>query len=641
MTTLAILQGQGAAQPEQLPQSSGSRIEQDSWTSPSCAYSTEDGLFSISPWAPEGENFVDEFFRLQDSPGALVDRIHEVSSNSGSARHGERPPSLESDPAYSDIGDTHDDDDDDECDDVLILDMGNDVDNDDVFAEGVDIDLPLSSPSFQMRVYDPGSTDYECSNEYSAEAIESAAEEWSGKVQELPSITEEESVAAEAMDIVATDIKRRSSDTIVQPPLSSKDHGIRRVSTMSDYQRLKGRHKSPKLVAFKASPAGPAITAMSVQPAEAWKVASMYEDATTSSHDSSVPRRRTSQTIQSDLGISQMLWEEPSSSSDSEITVLTGSGIDYLVADEIEEDNASPSPMERLKTKLKAWSWERELSEASPDNRSRFIPLIDTDERRHRRQSSDFVENPPGPPNTVRHSGQSSMINSDPQTPADPDVLEDDEDEPVMELKTKNSFRPIRGQDSNDSAAFSNDYLAIPRRTASLPSSRSMTDGDDACFPHRDSVDISHARMEWDEVKDKRSQELIMNSRDSFIITKSRLEAKHPKGSRSVTPPGGAITWRRFGGLSPIADASPPGVSLLEARKGKQKADGPVEAAESHQQHAHEHGVKTEKHKGRGSSKKKKVELVDTLEQESDEHDDCPICEAHRPRWFEAEHRES
>lgn len=214
----------------------------------------------------------------------------------------------------------------------------------------------------------------------------------------------------------------------------------------------------------------------------------------------------------------------------------------------------------------------------------------------------------------------------------------------MIELKTKSSPRPIPGQPSTSGAPSSWDYLSVPRRTASLPSSRTVPDGEESCFPHRDSVDISHARMACDEIKDKRSQELIMNSRDSFLITKSRLQAKHPKANRSATPPGGAITWTRFGGLSPIADASPPNKSLLEARKGKQRDDGSVYKRvdimeESEHDSTDERRPRTKKHRSRSSSKRK-VELVEAPTQHPDEHEDCPICEVHRPRWFEAEHRE-
>lgn len=619
--------------------------ELDSFASPSRAYSTEDGLFSTSPWIIDDENPRDEFIRIQDLRVALEARLHEASSSSGSARRSEMPKSVESQSSDSiDSNARNDADDDDGRDETMSMDQDHDQESpdmdagDNVWAEGIDIDLPLRPSSFQMRVFDPGSTDYESSKEYSAATIATTAQEWSGKVQELPSIREEGSIPIEAKDFAPAYVKRRSSDTFIQSAVSPNIHGMRRVSTMTDYQRLKGRHKSPKLVAFKASPASPAMTAMSVQPAEAWKVATIYEDPGHTSYGSEHSSRRTSQTIRSDLGISQMVWEEPSSSSDSDITVLTGSGVDYLVAQDVEGDNASSSPMERLKTKLKAWSWERELSEASHDSRLRQVPRSYTEERSGRRQSSDYLEEPPGPPNTVRHSGQSSALNSDPQTPTDADRDEYDEDDSVIELKAKAWSRPIPVPSSTSSAvASSSEFLAIPRRTSSLPVSPSVSESEETRFPHRDSVDISHARMDLDEIRDKRNQELIMNARDSFLITKSRLEARHPKIGRSVTPPGGAITWSRFGGLSPIVDASPPGVFLLEARAGKQKL------VQTPEERPDEHEAKKAKQYVR-SAAKKKVEVVEiSREHENEhenEHEDCPICEVHRPRWFETEHRE-
>lgn len=155
-----------------------------------------------------------------------------------------------------------------------------------------------------------------------------------------------------------------------------------------------------------------------------------------------------------------------------------------------------------------------------------------------------------------------------------------------------------------------------------------------------------------------------MNSRDSFLITKSRLEAKHRKTRQPVTPPGGTIKWNRFTGLDPIADASPPSASLLEAWKSRQKIEevglNGVEAMEIYQRPEeqlpgkrkhksvdvalHEHH--TDQHdKGKGKRKtagasRKKVEVVETPQEVTNEHEDCPICEVYRPRWFETEHRE-
>lgn len=341
--------------------------------------------------------------------------------------------SDQSDAVDSNIG--KDADDHDDRDDVVVLDqdegggVGYMDTHNDVYAEEVYADLPIQSPSFQVRVFDPGSLEHACTSEYSAETAEITVHEWSGDTQELPAIKEEEPTTEGTTEHVPTYMQRRSSDTGLQFPNSSGGHGMRRVSTMTDCHRLKGRHKSPRLVAFKADAASPVITAISVRPAEECQIASMYQDGTKLPFESEAPSRRTAQAMQSDHGISKVVWEELSSSSDSDITVLTGTGIDYTIIDELAGDNASPSPMERLKTKLRAWSWEREMSEASADNRSRFVPVLDAEERSHARQSSDYLENPLGPPNTVRHSGQSSTIHSDPQTPADSEALEGGQDD--------------------------------------------------------------------------------------------------------------------------------------------------------------------------------------------------------------------
>lgn len=380
-----MLQDQGVVMLDQFSQTFHSRVEADSWTSPSRTYSTADGPFNVSPWVRDDEDYGNDFFRLQDLCTVLQSSIfNEASSSSGSGRRGNTPKTVSSFSATSRSTSADDGGDHDNA-SILILDEEVIDISSDVDARRPEVESPPRSPEFEMRVFDPGSTEYETSNEYSAEMIESAVEEWNGKAHELCAIDEEESASAEAMDVIFADLKRRSSDTEVQSPASSNSHGIRRVSTMSDYQRLKGRHKSPKLVAFKTGPASPAMTAVSVQPAEAWKISSSYQESTDHPQSTAMPIRRTSQTFQSDLGISQMVWEEPSSSSDSAITVLTGSGIDYLVANAIEEEYGIPSPMERLKTKLKAWSWEREMAESSHDTRSAFIPLMSTEGRGHRR----------------------------------------------------------------------------------------------------------------------------------------------------------------------------------------------------------------------------------------------------------------
>lgn len=323
--------------------------------------------------------------------------------------------------------------------------------------------------------------------------------------------------------------------------------------------------------------------------------------------------KQTAHTVQSDHGTVQMVWEEPAASASSSVaTVLVDDSVDVAFADDIENHVVPPSPrMERVKTKLTVWSWERELGDDS-DDRPRWLPLMDLNDERRRPSNrlSDHSPNseaPPCPPNTARQSGQSSAKHSQPQSPAIELSDESSEDSP---LELKSTLKPHTAGPTRSSTP---DYLsAAPLRRSSLPASPSISKDlsrlgvDDIKFrSHRDSVEITHGHLRRHEEEGPINQEL-MNVRDSFDLTKSKLAAKYARAgtptipiSRSATP---TMQRTRLVSLSPIVDASPPSSFTVS----RQERSAEVEADD---------------------------------ERHPDEHDNCPICDEHRPRWFEAKHR--
>ncbi|KAI7717433.1 hypothetical protein KC353_g4581, partial [Hortaea werneckii] len=238
---------------------------------------------------------------------------------------------------------------------------------------------------------------------------------------------------------------RRLSD--LQAERDVRDAGIvpRRASSMGDFNSLQGRSILRPLPA-KAAPAGVALTATSVHPAEQYKINRIYQHPNArwrhDVYDSRKPTR-TEQTVYSGSTKYQILWEEPpQSDTDSDTTLIMESSETPQV---IEPDSdsilahisRSPSPMGRLKTKLAAWSWAKEQEELGLEDEededeagqgggrakatSQLMPaagatcLLST---RRRSPIEDAIgsEGPFAPPNTVR-SGASSAQRSAPQTP--------------------------------------------------------------------------------------------------------------------------------------------------------------------------------------------------------------------------------
>ena len=375
---------------------------------------------------------------------------------------------------------------------------------------------------------------------------------------------------------------------------------------MTELHKLHSYERPPRLVSEKGSPARPAVSACSVQVLEAPKLNIVYRYPQLR-HMHLVQDKHFSmmaQTMQSDLGTCQMLWEEPpSSSSGSTVTLLEDTTIEDSSNGLSTHNTGMPNPlMEKLKTKLTAWTWERERA-GNFEERPRWIPLMKFDEHR-RGRSSDHLsspELPPGPPNTERHSGQSSAKHSTPQTPAVAET--DEEDENPIELKIKSAAVDHTAEHSARHAPMKDDYLTVPLRRYSVPTSSSVPHqlsnlaAEDTHFQfHRDSIDLQRQRMRLREVEGNMNQHL-MNARDSFVLAQAKFDVKYPRPLLSSS----AIGFGRFGGLSPILDASPPAGSNWPSERTDSSSISPTVAKE--------------------------------------EHSNCPICEVDRPRWFEERYR--
>ncbi|KAK0287031.1 hypothetical protein LTR35_004501 [Friedmanniomyces endolithicus] len=408
---------------------------------------------------------------------------------------------------------------------------------------------------------------------------------------------------------------RRLSDPDARSRQDPAPDPVRRsASSMSDFQHLKTRLKFLPFAA-KAAPADPAITACSVRIAESPRLNTVYEhpDPQYGSRPAfgKGAATKTAQTVSSGRSTYQMVWEEPAPSEGSESdTTLIEPSEEPEGADE-ESGGRSPSPMGKVKTKLAAWSWAREQQDKAEDSESGSRPvlslmLVDTDRRRERSE-----DHPYAPPNTEKHSASSSARHSGLQTPheqpeviaeedddvqqADDEAEVDEEDEQPMELRFKSAFHRIRSL----SMPASTDYLTVPGRMlhstspssptaphappSGLPRAMSNLAAEEARFmSHRDSLDLNHHRIE----REARMNQLLMTTRDSFVLAKTKYEAKYPKTA-------GGITYNRFGGLSTIPDASPPeegreGFAALERRveggrravsEGAVKADGHIKWA--------------------------------------------------------------
>ncbi|KJX94478.1 hypothetical protein TI39_contig4189g00014 [Zymoseptoria brevis] len=222
-----------------------------------------------------------------------------------------------------------------------------------------------SMPSFQIRLFDPESSMYGKVDEY-GEMPALVVEEWPGEVKEMPSIQEEELDVQDSREELPASLKRRLTETHVTFPDPVPRQAVRRTPTMTEFCRLKGRVRSPVLIAVKGNPASPAVTACTVRPATSATLKPWHEQPDEPSNQGLVPQtdsKTTAQTIQSDLGTCQMLWEEVTLPQTGSKTLAQASSprassamlISSLLKSDISSE-ADNCPIENLKTKLRAWS---------------------------------------------------------------------------------------------------------------------------------------------------------------------------------------------------------------------------------------------------------------------------------------------
>jgi hypothetical protein len=230
-----------------------------------------------------------------------------------------------------------------------------------------------------------------------------------------------------------------------------------------------------------------------------------------------------------------------------------------------------------------------------------------------------LTDEPYAPPNTERPSGASSAKHSAPHSPPleayDTPGADDDEEDHPLELKVKASFSHPASTIPPSLRKAQGDYLSLPvqksRRTPSSPGASkpikiisrepSNVSIEDAHFKaHKDSLVLLQRRKD----EGKMNQQL-MNSRDSFVLNRSKFDSRYPKSVLDAKP-----AWSRD--LSPIPDASPPDARVQASLRAMEKV---MEAPERRER----------------KSKEKSVDRT-----HPDEHVGCPICEVERPRWFEA-----
>lgn len=464
-------------------------------------------------------------------------------------------------------------------------------------------------------------------------------QEWSGEVIEMPAIDEDQ--ASEGSDNIESQMVQHDQrcSSYSHPGTGSEiaHIGLRRTSSMTQAARVKGKLKVPAFIALKASPASPAFTVCTIHVAEPPRLNTVFENQASQYR---TPERRDSKqsahTVQSDHGTYQMLWEEPDPSNAARaVTLLLNPGGSMYVSDDQATLRTSVPygsiPLDKVRTKLAAWNWEKEVADDSGDDNSQWLPLLpltDSEERRRRwlADHSPGTENPPAPPNT----GRSSARHSDQHTPA-PEGEDDSSDSPI-EIN-------VRGRSSKSAHATpipipsSTDYLTVPRRRSSLPPSPSMTRelwslGEDARFrSHRDSVEVTAGHLRRRELEGKINQELMTGHKDSFILTKSKFKSKY-----TAEHPANAMmgpSWNRLGGLSPIQDMSPPGSVGSTEREWWGSMDEAVVLT----------SARPDLEAGPGPSWRR-AEVDEGERVHPDEHQECPICDEHRPRWFEANCRQ-
>ncbi|KAK3109796.1 hypothetical protein LTR53_016560 [Teratosphaeriaceae sp. CCFEE 6253] len=263
----------------------------------------------------------------------------------------------------------------------------------------------------------------------------------------------------------------------------------RRSSSLTNLPHPANPQLKPRPLAAKTTPAHPALTACSVRAAEssprlntvyAHPGAAYFSRRATADYGRT--GMKTAQTVVAGPSTYQILWEESpppgEGDSDSDTTLLEEPG----VSDDEESAHSltasadlSTSPMGRAKTKLAAWSWACAHADGVAGARSRDIPLmrVDADARRER------SEDPPGPPNTEKHSAASSTRHSGPQTPVR-EQRPGDHEEGVEEGEEARQVDDDEGADADGeddqpmelrsaSLPATTEYLAVPSSTPPPP----------------------------------------------------------------------------------------------------------------------------------------------------------------------------
>ncbi|KAI7366110.1 hypothetical protein KC354_g4376 [Hortaea werneckii] len=518
---------------------------------------------------------------------------------------------------------------------------------------------------------------------------------------------------------------RRLSDSQAEREARDAHNVPRRASSMGDFNRLQGRSILRPLQA-KAAPAGPALTATSVHPAEQPKINPIYQHPNARwRHDVYDSRRptRTEQTVYSGGTKYHILWEEPpQSDTDSDTTLIMEKSLETPQVVEPDGDSIlahisrSPSPMGKVRTKLAAWSWAKEQEKLGMEDAE---DEDETGQAGGRGKATSHLM--PAAGATLR-SGASSAQRSAPQTPFlecrdeggqcgirveepdgfDPDTghsvesqgefldadavgQEGEEDAGLdiglgslsdaadMHRLIKPALSRVRSATLLPAPATTTtttlDYLSFPATVSSsrLPGpsllsssilqqqqqqhhhnlanpsfsrhfSNLTPEEEDRFKAHRDSVDIHHRRLNEDKMTTH-----LQATRDSFLITKSKYDARllrpqtpylqlqhshqHPSSPTH-------IQYSRFGGLSPILDASPPSSeATTTATTTKQSVKAASISSASRRNPSGEVPVKVTVLEGEES------EEDESDSAHPDEHVGCAICAVERPRWFEATHR--
>ncbi|RMY81132.1 hypothetical protein D0861_08416 [Hortaea werneckii] len=477
---------------------------------------------------------------------------------------------------------------------------------------------------------------------------------------------------------------RRLSDSQAERDARDAHNVPRRASSMGDFNRLQSRSILRPLPA-KAAPAGPALTATSVHPAEQPKINPIYQHPNARwRHDVYDSRRptRTEQTVYSGGTKYHILWEEPpQSDTDSDTTLVEEESLETPQVVEADSDSIlahisrSPSPMGKVRTKLAAWSWAKEQEKLGMEDAE------DEDEAGQAggraKATSHLMPAAGATCHSVESQGEfldADAVGQEGEEDAGLDIgLGSLSDAADMHRLIKPALSRVRSATLPPAPATATtptlDYLSFPATVSSsrlpgpslLSSSilqqqqqqqhRSLAnpsfsrhfsnltpEEEDRFKTHRGSVDIHHRRLNEDKMTTH-----LQATRDSFLITKSKYDARllrpqtpflqlqHPH--QHPTSPT-HIQYSRFGGLSPILDASPPSSeATTTATTTKQSAKAVPVSSASRRNPSGEVPVKVTV-----------LESEESEEDESDsahpdEHVGCAICAVERPRWFEATHR--